>query len=393
MESDLATPKEVAEDQPAVFSAPDLLGDLQGTIKAVKQLPSWFPSAESLLSGTKDAAAQGSGTNDATTRPAGADEVPPPAPAPDTTNLQDKIGQKVIKRVTDSPDPIGELNKALTAMDKLQEASITRRDDGKHKIDMHFDQSTTAPPIKAKIRGFRPGATKIDEDISFTLSHSPNGVKIEDMEGFSGSVRGPLGKSRPTWTNGMHITRDEKGRPCVDIDSTMQGPFRKRESSNRFYEHNFPENSPIRTLMQRPDALSELAGALRMFQSTDDVTKASIRRSGNGSFEVMTEAKNAKHIELNQKLPDSPLTVKSIDLDKTLSGTISHDTKGARLSDLKGMTVQLKTPLGEMAVTPRKVGLETNKDGEPVVRIEVEYKGAPLPFEVPVSKLKKAAAR
>lgn len=299
-----------------------------------------------------------------------------------------RVADKVLQRLSDSPNPVADLSRALANMDNLRQGSLTRRYDGKHDVALHFERPTIAPAINANIRGFTPGPTHISENVSFTLSNTASGINLENMQGFSGSVTGPRGRERASWTNGMHIGRDQNGKPFVDVASTVQGPFRLRGSNNRFGEQNFPESSPIRHLMKNPDVLSEVAGALRMFQSTDDIQQVSIAKAGHGQFNVSTRATEAKHIPIKQKL-ESGVVVESIDLDKNLSGSVGTDAKGASLSNMKGMTVKLGGLFGEQTIIPRKVGLVNDAQG-PVVHIELEHpnlKGELLKFDVPVSKL------
>jgi hypothetical protein len=48
----------------------------------------------------------------------------------------------------------------------------------------------------------------------------------------------------------------------------------------------------------------------------------------------VAQGTEAKHIEVNEKLEEFGATIKSIDLDKSLSATISHDDEGVRLSKI-----------------------------------------------------------
>jgi hypothetical protein len=247
---------------------------------------------------------------------------------------------------------------------------------------MHFDQGMTMPAINANIRGFRPGPTHVAQDISFTLSHTPEGFKLDDMQGFSGSVT--RRRTRESFTNSMTIGR-------------VKAIFGFRDSSNRFGEQNFPEGSPMRQLMKHPDVLHEIAGALRMFQKTDDLKKITLTKNAKGGFDVNLDGTEDKHIPINQEIKQAGATVESIDLSKALSATLSHDKDGVRLTNMQGMSINLKGLLGEMKVTPKAVGLQKNAEGVPVVHIEIEAPGGKpgeiLPFDVPVSKLQELARK
>lgn len=305
-----------------------------------------------------------------------------------------KIADKVLQKIGDNPDAIANLSAALKNMDHLVSATI-KNENGKHKVTMHFDQGMTMPAINANIRGFRPGPTHVAQDISFTLSHTPEGFKLDDMQGFSGSVT--RRRTRESFTNSMTIGRDQNGTPYVDVDSSVKAIFGFRDSSNRFGEQNFPEGSPMRQLMKHPDVLHEIAGALRMFQKTDDLKQITLTKNAKGGFDVNLDGTEDKHIPINQEIKQAGATVESIDLSKALSATLSHDKDGVRLTNMQGMSINLKGLLGDMKVTPKAVGLQKNAEGVPVVHIEIEAPGGKpgeiIPFDVPVSKLQELARK
>lgn len=331
---------------------------------------------------------------------AAADKAAADKAAADKAASAKGIADRVIQRIGDSSDPIADLSSALKNMDKLRGATISRIERGhyagKHQVEMHFDHATTAPAIRANINGFRPGPTTIDADIGFILSHANGGIHLERMQGFSGYVTGPMGRQRDSFNNGMFIGRDQNGVPFVNVDSSVQGVFRMRRSQNTFRESQFPEDSPIRHLMKNPDVLQQVAGALRMFQNTDDLSTVKLTRSAKGTFDVVAEGNEDKHIPINQKLEQFGATIESIDLAKTLSATISHDDKNVSLSNIKGFCVTVKSPLGEMKVTPKMVALQKNAQGEPVVHVEIDNPAQPgtnMPFDIPVAKLKEMASK
>lgn len=214
------------------------------------------------------------------------------------------------------------------------------------------------------------------------------------MQGFSGSVT--RRRTRESFTNGMTIGRDQNGTAYVDVDSSVKAIFRFRETSNRFGENNFPEGSPMRQLMKHPDVLHEIAGALRMFQNTDDLKQITLKRTAQGTLDVQLTGTEDKHVPINQEIKSVGTTVDSIDLSKTISTTLSHDKDGVRLINMQGMTVNLKSLFGNMKVTPKAVGLQKNAEGIPVVHIEIETPGKPgeiIPFDVPISKLQELARK
>jgi hypothetical protein len=300
-----------------------------------------------------------------------------------------KIAGKVLDRIEASENPGMELSTMLNKMDNLNGATVSKRADGKYQVDMYFDQATQMPAINANIRGFRPGPTNVGQHVSFALSHTENGVKLDEIQGLSGSVTGPRGRVRPSWNNGMEIGRDRNGTPYVDVDSTVRGPFRYRSSSNRFGEQNFPADSPMRQIMHNPDVLSKATNALRMFQSNNDMQHGSLRRTGADQMDVSSSSLSTRDIPVNQKLAAVGMTVNSIHLERNLSGTISNGRDSATIGNIKGMSVKVQSPLGgEMTVTPKSTTITNNEKGIPIVRLELQLNGTAVPLEIPVSKLK-----
>ncbi len=177
----------------------------------------------------------------------------------------------------------------------------------------------------------------------------------------------------------------------VDVSSTAQGPFGGlHDSANTFTAPNFTKGTPMRDLVENPQTMKNMSGALRMFQSTDDIQSVTLKKTGTKAFDLASKGLESKHIPLNHTIEGKGVVVNSIDLAKDLSASMSADANGTRLSNMKGLTVKVTSVLGESTVMPRKVGLETNQDGVPVVALEVEHpaiKGEYLKFEVTVAEL------
>ncbi len=301
-----------------------------------------------------------------------------------------QVADKVLKKITDSPDPIKDLAKAYDGLKNLRTFTMTKTENGAQNVDVNFNHATMQPAIRANVNGFTPGPSRIDSHVSFTLSNTQQGVNIDNIQGITGTAS--RRRTVPTWTNSMHF------RPgAVDVGSTALGPMGRRyhSSNNTFGPENFHPGTPMRNLVEQPEALRSMAGALRMFQSTEDVNQITLRKNKEGGFDLATHGRDSKHIPINHKIEEKGVTINSLDLAKDLSASMSADAKGARLKDIKGVSLKVTTVFGESVLTPREVALETNKDGKPVITMKLEHpqlKGEYLPVEIPISELKEMLA-
>ncbi|MBX9685199.1 MAG: hypothetical protein K2X27_00780 [Candidatus Obscuribacterales bacterium] len=302
--------------------------------------------------------------------------------------LPKELRNKVIDKITDTHDPVAEIKSALLKLDNLQSASVTMNGRSSHiEINLKQGQSSAAPNIS--VRGFRPVASHIDSHLSFDLTPVNGGVSLSNMNGFSGTVQGPLGRLRHSETNSMFIGKDAHGS-FVTTSSDLYMRRRVHSSTTTLREGHFPVGSPMRSAMQHPESFNELGKTLRLFQGTEDLSKMGIQRSANG-FDLHSEAKNAKHVELNFKPENAklPLTVKSIDLEKNLSASLAQQKDSVSLEKISGIQVNVDFAGIKASVCPSKLTVE--KD-----RIKMELRnpkdGQIMPVEIPISKLKEAAA-
>ncbi len=300
------------------------------------------------------------------------------------------IAEKVIDRIKDSKDPVNDLKNALSKLDNLKNATVTRNGQTSH-VEVHLKNGQTSAPPNISERGFTPVASHTAADLSFDLTHVNGGVNLTNMRGFSGSVQGPLGRIRHSETTGIFIGKDSNGVPFVNSSSDLYMRRRVYSNNTTLREGHFPADSPMRNLMHQPDALDSVSSSLRMFQSKDDLKNLSIKNN-NGNLDVKSESKADKHVELNFKPKDSliPITVKSMDLDKNMSASLVQGKDAVSLGKISGLTVNVEIGVLKMSLNPTKVSLE--KD---VVKMELTNPkdGSVMPFSIPVAKLKEAAEK
>jgi hypothetical protein len=299
----------------------------------------------------------------------------------------DGSAEKVINRLKENP--LEGIQSALKKLDNLNSASVSKNGQRSH-VEINLMQGQTVAPPDVQVRGFRPVASHLSSHLSFDMTPTNGGMMINNMDGFSASVRGPLGRIRHSETTSMFIGKDAHG-PFVSSSSDLYMRRRVHSSTTVLRENNFPAGSPMRSAMQHPEALDQLGSMMRMFQKTDDQLKLSMKRAGN-SFELNSEAAAGKHVELNfkpEKLP-VPVTVNSLDLDKALSATLDQDKDSVGLSNINGLKVNVDIAGLKASLNPISVTLD--KDS---VKLELKNPadGSILPVAIPVSRLKEAGAR
>lgn len=306
--------------------------------------------------------------------------------------LPKELSDKVIDRINDTQKPVEDIKEALKKLDNLKDATVTINGKTSH-IDVHFAQGKTVAPPNVSQRGFRPVASHIGSHVKFDLTALKNGMLLENVDGLTSTVRGPLGRMRHSETNSMFIGRDQQG-PFVRTESDLHMRRRIHTSTTVLREHQFPADSPIRSAMNHPESLQKVSGMLRLFQDKHDTEKLGLVNRGKDGIDVFSQAKSKDHVELdfkpeNLKLP-VPVTVKSLDLDKKLSATISQNKDSVSLEKISGLTVNLELGKVKVSLAPSKVELQNDK-----VNLELKHPetGESMPISIPISKLKEAASK
>lgn len=344
----------------------------------------------------KQADAKPSETKAAEAKPEAADAKPADAKKPNAPVL-DKAGQeianRVIDKIKDSTDPVKDIKEALSKLDNLKEANVTMNGRSSH-IDIQLLSGKTTAPPNINVRGFRPVASHIDSHISFDLTPQRGGFSVTNMDGFSSSVKGPLGRIRHSETTSMFVGKDAYGG-YINTSSDLYMRRRVHSSTTTLREQNMPADSPMRAMMQHPESLDKINSMLRLFQSTEDISKLGIKRNGD-AFDVKSEARKANHVELDFKPnPEAmpvpiPITVKSLDLEKGLSASLTQEKDSVTLGKISGLTVNIEIGKLKASVCPSKVSIEKDK-------INLELKnpedGSIMPVQIPIAKLREAAAK
>lgn len=307
----------------------------------------------------------------------------------DQAPKQGDIADRVINRIKDSADPVQDIKTALKKLDNLLDASITRYGQTSH-VDINLKHGQTVAPPNIQVRGFRPVASHLGSHLSFDLTPTKGGVILNNMEGFNSSVRGPLGRIRHSETTSMFLGKDAHG-PYVQSSSDLYMRRRVHSSTTILREDNFPADSPMRSLMHHSEALDQVSSMLRMFQSTDDLNNLGIKRNGE-AFDVKSESKSTKNVELNFK-PDKlpiPITVKSLDLDKTLSASLTQEKDSVSLKKIGGLKVNVEIAGARLSVCPTQVSIEK---GMLKMELKNPSDGSAIPLSIPIAKLKEAGKK
>ncbi len=312
-----------------------------------------------------------------------------------------ELADGAVRALDESPNAVSEIREALSRLDNLSAGTIRRTADGRHAVQLRFNSPSTLPAVNFRHRGFRPGPSRVAENLSFTIGRTAQGFQLTEIHGLTGTVTGPLGRVRFTENTGMTIGRDSSGRPYVDSTTNVQmgrrllgRGHRWRTSTVRLREENFPSGSPMRTLMQQPDVIQRVGDALNMFQGTDDLQQIRLSRATDGRLGISAEAKEPKEIRLNPPINILGSSIDSISLDRSLSATLSHRENEVRLENVRGITLNVSTLLGRVQMTPTAAAIRNGADGKPVLRLEMRNpsnNNQPIPIEIPVSALRRRA--
>ncbi len=297
-----------------------------------------------------------------------------------------------VKKIVDSADPVGALSSGLDKLSNVRSVELSRREGGWQHVEAKLENSTTGDAPNIRVGRHRPVASHLGQDISFDLNKSAEGIRLTNMHGFTTDVQGPRGRIRTSHTNEMTLGHDQNGAFLRSTAST-QGLLKMRTNTVTLRENDFNQGSPMRALMNQPEALKKVGDAMHLFQNTEDVQNLSMKKKAPGHFDVSSEALKARHIDINKKLEGSAATVSSIDLDKSVSASIKHGKDSVSMENIKGIKVNLQNDLfglkTNMTITPSKISLEKGPDGQPAVKLELTIPGAaPTQFTVPMSKLR-----
>jgi hypothetical protein len=296
-----------------------------------------------------------------------------------------------LKETTDLP---GRISAVLDNLDNVKDMALTRNRDGGYHLDTNFENVSYMAPPNVTVKGRRPNVTRVDRHVSLDLNASKENktVSISNIHGMTGSVTGGLlNRTRPTATNAMKLGHDRNGKPYLDTTSTAY-ILGARRSSVRLNDCHFDQHSPMKQLLSNSDQLSQLTEALGMFKESD-IAKLSLQKNGENSFEAAIVSDTAKHIEMNQQLEGTGSILKAVDLDKSISASISHGADGVTLDKIKGITMSVESKLlGEMKLSLTRLSLKNGPDGKPMVHMDFCPPGKPgsnIPIKMALSKLLK----
>ena len=299
-----------------------------------------------------------------------------------------------VREIVDAPNPIREIGKGIDKLSNLESVEISRRANGWQHVNAKLENATTGDAPNISVGRHRPVASHMDRNISFDLAKTNDGIRLANMSGFTTDVQGPRGRIRTSTTNEMTLGHDASG-PYLRSTASTQGLLRMRTNTISLRENDFNKDSPMRSIMNQPEALKQVGEAMRLFQNTDDVQRMSMKKNGPGQFDVASEALREKHIEINKRLENSKATVSSIDLERTVSATIHSGNDAVGLANIKGIKVNVQTELlglkTNMTIVPSAIKLENGVDGKPAVRLELAMPGGvTTQFSLPLSKLREA---
>lgn len=298
-----------------------------------------------------------------------------------------------VRDIVEAPNPINAISKGIDKLSNLESVEISRRANGWQHVNAKLESATTGDVPNISVGRHRPVASHMDRNISFDLGKTNDGIRLANMSGFTTDVQGPRGRIRTSHTNEMTLGHDDSGAYLRSTAST-QGLLRMRTNTLSLRENDFNKDSPMRSIMNQPESLKQVGEVMRMFQNTDDVQRMSMKKNGPGKFDVVSEATQGKHIEINKQI-ENKATVSSIDLEKNVSATIHSGDNVVGLANIKGIKVNMQSEVfglkTNMTIVPSAIKLEKGQDGKPAVRLDLALPdGSTTQFSLPLSRLQAA---
>ena len=286
-----------------------------------------------------------------------------------------------------SSDPIAALQNGLKKLESIDSADVSYIGNGGYRLNVHAEEAAWLPAIDLNRRFVTANETYMAKDFGFDLYPRADGLHINRMHGFSGSVTGPFGGTHATKPSSLHIGRDQGG-PFVRVNGSASLRRRSISSSLMLREGNMPEGSPMIEMMDRPEQMKEVASVLSLFQSSSHMQRLSVDKVESGKFDIGLTVDKARNIKLDEPIGKGDMKVESIDLGTDISAQLSSSADGVRMEGIDGMIVNLETGLGKVQIKPLAVALKYGRDGKPIMELEVKspkIENASIQLEVPVN--------
>lgn len=162
--------------------------------------------------------------------------------------------------------------------------------------------------------------------------------------------------------------------PAIDFPEPDKGPekkVKKDKPSDKTAERDKPvegiaESDKRPSPMAAIGKLKEIPELTKLIDTLKDkgIEAASFEQTKDGKLLVRITNEKARHVELNEKLGFG--TVKSVDIAKDVTYTISKTEKGLKIEDLKGISAQVNILGKDITQQLPGASIERDKDGKPV---------------------------
>lgn len=254
---------------------------------------------------------------------------------------------------------IPELTKLIDTLKEknIESASFEQTKDGKMAVVIKYDKARHVE-LNEKIGFGTVKSVDIDKEVTYTLSRTDKGLKIDDLKGISAQVN-ILGKDINQQLPSATIERDQDGKP-------VENQFSKISAKLGLDDAELCKFSDMLSDQHLTDFKARRTGAgrLSLHLETEAGTKTDVdlRKVSDNVTNVRLKRNDADHIPLNRK--EGPVTVHGLDLGKSISFDLVSKGKDITFANLSGVTLNVSI-LRERDLQVRSVTVHHDKQGNP----------------------------
>jgi hypothetical protein len=274
---------------------------------------------------------------------------------------------KGIAEADKAPSPLIALDKlkelpALTRLtdtlkDKgIESASFSEKDG---KLVVHItNEKARHVELNEKLGFGTVKSVDIAKEVTYTISKTEKGLKIEDMKGISAQVN-ILGKDITQQLPGTTIERGSDGKPVETPLSKISAKLGLDSGEMlKFTDMLFDQNLKNFQVKKTGDK------ALSMELETKAGTKAQVdlKKLSDTTCAVNIKRNDSDHIPINKK--EGPVDVRKLDISKNISFNLSDKGQSITLSDIKGVSLDVNI-LRQRDLPVRSLTIHKDKDGKP----------------------------
>lgn len=254
-------------------------------------------------------------------------------------------------------DPIAQVRELLGKLDGVELIHAVKRPDGSLQVRIRRKQGSAVPLI------WRDGMQRASytywgSDLSFTLSQTERGIKLDGLQNVVTPVSGPF-RTRNSYVKSVALEVDGHGVPYYRSTNVFWGRLgRDHWRENILTEWNLPTDDLLKQLRQNPGAMTELKDMLAKVQAFGQVK---IIRTADGKLDVRIANNPVNQIAVKRQV--GLQMVESIEVGKTLSFGVSDSGQTIKFENIKDVKINSVVFGQKITVDLKSLVLSREKDG------------------------------